>query len=153
MSKYNFAQKDLVAFDYGGVTGYGSIAGVATTELPILGYYYIVNVLTSNQNLPSADYPFTTVTVPEIGIIKLTLGEKHDLIDDVPVRHIWLGNKHILSLKAAYLNAVAAMPEPERSDHVHDWAKSMYTITKLPSKVTFNHLHQLLRYYAVHRGY
>lgn len=152
MSKYNFAQKDLVAFDYGGVTGYGSIAGVATTELPILGYYYIINVLTSNQNLPSEAYPFTTLTLPEIGIVKLTMDEKHSLIDDVSVRHVWLGTKHILSLKTEYLYAVAAMPEPERSDHVHDWAHSMFAITELPSKVSFNHLHQLLRHYTS-RGY
>lgn len=152
MSKYNFAEKDVVAFDYGGVTGYGSIAGVATTELPILGHYYIINVLTSNQNLPSADYPFTTLTLPEIGIVKLTMDRDHNMIDDVSVRHVRLGTKHILSLKTEYMHAVSSMPEPERSDHVYDWAKSMFTITDLPSKVTFNHLHQLLRYHIT-RGF
>ena len=152
MSKYNFAAKDLVAFDYGGVTGYGSIAGVATTELPILGCYYIINVYTSNQNLPTVEYPFTTITVPEIGIVKLMMQDNISYVDDVAVRPIWLGSKLVLSLKNDYLNAVAIMPEPERSDHVKDWATSMYTITDMPSKVTFNHLHQLLRYHT-QRGF
>lgn len=152
MSKYNFAQKDLVAFDYGGVAGYGSIAGVATTELPILGHYYIVDTHISNQNLPSDTYPFTTVTVPEIGIVKLTLDREIKHIDDVPVRNVWLGSKLILSLKQEYLVAVSCMPEPERSDHIHDWAQSIFAITELPSKVTFNHLHQLLRYHT-QRGF
>ncbi len=47
--------------------GDGRIVGCATTELPILGRYYIVQFAT----IISEDYPFNTLSVPEIQIKKI----------------------------------------------------------------------------------
>lgn len=148
MSKYNFAEKDLVAFDFSGVSGYGSIVGVATTDVPILGCYYMIKVNVSNRELPNDTYPFTTISMPEIGIVKLTMPSKTVMIDDVPAREIYVGTKHVLSVKLAYMNALCMMPQPERDIHVKDWADSVFAISEFPSKVTVEHLHQLLRYHT-----
>lgn len=144
MSKYNFAEKDSVAFDFSGVCGYGSIVGVATTELPILGCYYMIKVVTSNQKLPNDTYPFTTISMPEIGIVKMHLEHNVTMIDDVRSRKLFVGTKFVVSLKDAYIHALSVMPEPERDIHVKDWAESLFKLAGFPSKVTVNQLHQLL---------
>lgn len=146
MSKYNYAEKDHVAFSFNTIEGYGQIVGVATSEVPILGCYYMVKVLTSNQNLPNDTYPFTTISMPEIGLAKLHLDRRVFKIDDVGTYPVELGVKQICYLKTEYFHAISCMPEPERSYHVKQWAEQLFATGELPSKVTLPHLHQLLRY-------
>ena len=146
MSKYNFAEKDLVAFDFFGVAGYGQIVGVATTDVSILGCYYMIKVLTSNRKLPNDVYPFTTISMPEIGIVRMNLEDHVTMVDDVRSQQLFVGTKLVVSLKSAYIGALMSMPEPERTAHVKDWAESLFALAGFPSKVTFNHLHQLLVY-------
>lgn len=146
MSKYNFVESDHVAFSYSGIEGYGQIVGVATSEVPILGCYYMVKVLTSNQNLPSEKYPFTTISIPEIGLVKLHLDSRVYPIDDVSTYPVEVNKKHICYLKTEYFYAMCSMPEPERSYHVQQWAEQLFQTGQLPSKVTQNHLHQFMRY-------
>lgn len=146
MSKYNFAEKEYAAFSFNNIEGYGQIVGVATSEVPILGCYYMVKVMTSNQNLPNDTYPFTTISMPEIGLAKLRLDRSVVRVDDVSTYPVELGTKRICFLKTEYFHAISSMPEPERSLHVKQWAEQLHATGELPSKVTFNHLHQLLRH-------
>lgn len=145
MNKYRFKSDERVAFSYGGMDGYGTISGVATTEVPILGVFYTVKVLTSNKELPNDEYPFTTIAMPEIGMIRLRFG-KVEQIDDIFVVPILLGDHPICYVKQQYLNALRHMPQPERTIHITTWANEIFDSSELPTKVTLAHLHSLLRY-------
>lgn len=146
MSNYNFKQKELVAFSYGGCEGYGEVVGVATLPVAILGCFYMIRVITSTTKLPTEEYPFTTISMPEIGMLKLNLDDKFFMIDDVPTYPVKLGNHVACYLKTEYLGAVKCMPEPERTNHVKQWATELYNSGSLPTKITFPHLHQFMRY-------
>lgn len=146
MSNYNFKQKELVAFSYGGCEGYGEVVGVATLPMAVLGCFYMIRVLTSATKLPTAEYPFTTISMPEIGMIKLSLDNELIEIDDVPTFAVKLGEKVVCYLKCEYLTAVQFMPEPERTNHVAQWASDLFNSGSLPSKITYPHLHQFMRH-------
>jgi len=68
---YKFSESQHVTFNYSGMTGVGYIRGVSTTELPIVGCTYIIEVSRSNMDLPTDEYPFSTLCIPEIGIKEL----------------------------------------------------------------------------------
>ena len=145
MSEYKFKEKDSVAFNYGGVNGYGKIAGVATTELPVLGCFYIVNVLSSNQNLPNETYPFKSITVPEIGIVKINLAADAFHYENNLCKLVFIdGFKGRMLLKIAYMNAIRMMPEPEKTEHIDIWAKKLFNTPDLPGNVTPEHIHSFL---------
>lgn len=145
MSKYRFKSDERVAFSYGGTDGYGTIVGVATTEVPILGVFYIINVLKSNKELPNDEYPFTTIAMPEIGMLRLKFG-KVEQIEEIFVVPILLGDHPICYVKQQYISALRQMPTPERTIHTTQWAKEIFDTSELPTTVTLAHLHALLRF-------
>ncbi len=63
---FSYKQGQFVKFAMGGENlprGEGKIVGVSTTELPIIGCIYMVEV--TDGSFPSDVYPFTTISVLE----------------------------------------------------------------------------------------
>lgn len=146
MNKYKFSDKEKVAFNYGDIFGYGEVIGVTTTELPILGCFYTIRVHVSNHELPTKDYPFTTITTPEIGMRKLTLDTPRQLEGYGMAVPMFLGSEHIATLKNQYINALRMMPQPEKTSLIVKLAKDLIASKKIPAEVTFEHLVSLIRY-------
>lgn len=69
---FNFTQDEYVLFTSGEVTGLGQIVGCSTIEMPVIGRMYIVKVFKSYPSLPTTEYPFNTISVPEIHLEKLS---------------------------------------------------------------------------------
>lgn len=61
---YNYEQDDMVDFDYQSVKGYGKICGCSSSEVPILGRFYIVEVYES-EGIDVDTYPFKCISIPE----------------------------------------------------------------------------------------
>lgn len=57
-----YAANEIVEYDLDMVKGTGKIVGIATSELPVIGYTYIVEDLSGN--FPSKLYPYTHLAVP-----------------------------------------------------------------------------------------
>ena len=153
MNKYNYAENQPVAFNYGGVSGYGTVLGVATTELPILGCYYMIRTQTCNKGLPNDTYPFKTISMPEIGMVDLKLGD-YNAVDiskgyTESTIEIKVDGEIIILIKSMYLEVMKTMPEPERSNHVEEWANAMMQSKEFPEKIQFEHLHQFLRHISL----
>jgi hypothetical protein len=69
MDNFKFSQNEEVEFRLTkDIQGVGEIVGCATTELPVMGRTYIVKIL--EGCFPSVDYPFNTIVIPEIHLIK-----------------------------------------------------------------------------------
>jgi hypothetical protein len=146
MSKYNFADKNNVAFSYSGIEGYGRVVGAATADMAVLGRFYMVEVLTSNQNLPNDNYPFKVISMPEVALAKLELDYTAITMKDRRVYPVKLDGEVVCYIKIDYMNALSAMPEPERSHHVETWAGQVFSGFPEPVKLNLNQLHQFLRH-------
>lgn len=67
---YRFYQDQLVGFSINEeLTGIGLIVGCSTTEMAVLGRLWIIRVVKCGA-IPSEQYPFNTLTVPETSIIE-----------------------------------------------------------------------------------
>jgi hypothetical protein len=64
---YAFKQGDRVSVNHGPISGIGIIKGVSSSEMPIIGAMYIVEmvVFSSSQKIPNAEYPFDHLAVPQ----------------------------------------------------------------------------------------
>jgi len=66
---FKYKHMDLVNVNLGpnSISGIGRIKGVATTEMPVVGHIYIVDMIAfDNENvIPNETYPFDTISVPE----------------------------------------------------------------------------------------
>lgn len=54
--KEPFSQGQKIKFDFGSTTGIGTVVGIVTAELPIIGYQYIIEPEISIGNFK---YPYT----------------------------------------------------------------------------------------------
>lgn len=63
-----FKQDDKVAFDSGSISGIGFIKGKASSEQPVIGSSWIIQVLSSDLKIPNNTYPFDHIVLPEIFI-------------------------------------------------------------------------------------
>ncbi|MNC47621.1 hypothetical protein D3C76_102820 [compost metagenome] len=146
MSKYNFTDKNYAAFSYSGIEGYGRVVGAATAEMAILGRFYMVEVLTSNQNLPNDSYPFKIISMPEVAMVKLELDYTSITMKDSKVYPVKHDGDVVCYIKIDYMNALSSMPEPERSHHTKQWADALFKDGKLPETIGCSQLHQFLRH-------
>lgn len=62
---FNLQDQQIVKFDNGLISGYGKIVGVATTEFPVIGRVYLIEVHSSSPILPNETYPFRVISMPE----------------------------------------------------------------------------------------
>lgn len=62
---YKFKNQQRVAFDTGEFTGSGLVVGYSMAEQPIIGASVMINVMESNLNLPTEQYPYTVVSLFE----------------------------------------------------------------------------------------
>lgn len=57
-----YAANEIVVYDLDVAKGVGKIVGIATAELPVIGYTYIVEDLSGN--FPSKLYPYSHLAIP-----------------------------------------------------------------------------------------
>lgn len=57
---------DEVVFDLQSVVGQGKVVGVATTEMPVIGRFLIIEV--TDGQFPNDVYPFSHISCPEVNL-------------------------------------------------------------------------------------
>lgn len=58
-----YVEGTLVTFDTGVVKGKGRICGKASSEFPVIGYMWIVDVIESTPPIPNSEYPYSCFVV------------------------------------------------------------------------------------------
>ena len=67
--KYRFYQDEIVTFRLAHHCGIGKILGVSTSEMPVIGHMWIIQIVHC-PTIPTNDYPFNTIIVPENSVFK-----------------------------------------------------------------------------------
>ena len=72
---YKFKNQQLVTFDTTEFRGKGFVIGYSVSEQPVIGASVIIQVTESNIQLPTKEYPFNVVSLFEVFVKPVDLGE------------------------------------------------------------------------------
>lgn len=147
MSEYKFSNKEKVTFVYGDLTGYGEVVGVATTELPIIGSYYMVNVIWTDS-VAVKNHPFKVVAIPEINLVSIAMNKLLEkTADNQLVYKVFQGQSEtpLLQLNHKFVMSLRGMPTPEREMFLDTWLTNLITSTDILSLVEETHLRVFMK--------
>lgn len=146
MSDYKFSNKEKVTFVYGGMNGFGEVIGVATTELPILGSFYIVKVLWSDSDAVN-NHPFNVITIPEINLVSIKMGSTPEKIDGHSAYKVFIGDNPVplLQLKQKFVWNLRDMPNPERQKFIEVFLDDLIATTVILEYIEEAHLRNFIR--------
>ena len=66
MNNSRRSEGDLVGFDNGSLTGIGKIRGMSSIGIPGIGEVWILEIVSSNIEVPNDIYPFSCISMSEI---------------------------------------------------------------------------------------